>query len=568
MRETANEESAAGVEQDSAPVSFEVPPETFQAEQSLRQEPFVRRVSRTRSDLLIIIAACVALAFLSSTFDGLEHLVEWSEQYEEYELDEIFSLLIFLSFGLGLFSWRRTKELRQQIAQRDQTENDMRHLAMHDTLTGLPNRALLANRLEQELARADRESTLLAVYALDLDMFKRINDVYGHATGDALLIAASERLTSAVRKMDTVARMGGDEFVIVQPCESGCDQATALASRLVKTMAEPYELGGHKFVSSVSVGIAFSSKGSHDPAELLRAADVALYRAKAEGRSTYRFFDEFMDETLSQRQNLERCLRDAIANAEFSLYFQPLYTIPGQTLTGFEALLRWDNPELGRVPPDKFIPIAEEIGVIQSIGTWVLEEACRIAVGWERPLTVAVNVSPMQFKQQDLARSFKSIITESGLNPERLEIEITETVLMQDTESVLKELGELREFGVRIAMDDFGTGYSSLSYLRKFPFDKIKIDRSFVTHLEQDGEDSAIIKAVVAMGNGLGMTTLAEGVETQDQLRQLSAAGCESAQGYFLGFPMPEAEAIDLINGLPESLPEEAPQPMSERKRA
>jgi len=541
MRESAEEESA----QDSTGAL----PDDSGGKSHSNRKPGGRRWSRAKADLIVIVLICVVLAFVSSTFDGLEHLVEWAEEYEDYELDEIFSLLIFLSFGLGLFAWRRTKELRQQIVHRDKAENAMRHLAMHDTLTGLPNRALLAKRLEQELARADRESALLAVFALDLDMFKRINDVYGHAAGDALLIAASERLTSAVRKMDTVARMGGDEFVIVQPCEAGCDQAAALASRVVKAMAEPYELSGHKFVSSVSIGIAFSSKGSHDPAELLRAADVALYRAKAEGRSTYRFFDEFMDEALCQRQNLERCLRDAVANEQFSLYFQPLYTIPGQILTGFEALLRWDHPELGRVPPDKFIPIAEEIGAIQSIGTWVLEEACRIAAGWERPLSVAVNVSPMQFKQHDLAKSFKSIIEQSGLDPERLEIEITETVLMQDTESVLKELTEMREFGVRIAMDDFGTGYSSLSYLRKFPFDKIKIDRSFVTHLERGGEDSAIIKAVVAMGNGLGMTTLAEGVETEDQLSQLSAAGCESAQGYFLGFPMPEAEAMDLING-------------------
>lgn len=523
----------------------------------------VERITRAKSDLLFILVACIGLAVLSSKFDGLERLVEWSEKYEDYEIDEALSLLIFLSFGMGIFAWRRTRELKTQTVKRDQSENAMRHLAMHDTLTGLPNRALLADRLEQELARAARDSTLLAVFALDLDMFKRINDVYGHAAGDALLIAASDRLTSAVRKMDTVARLGGDEFVIVQPCESGCEQASALASRLVKAMAEPYELVGHKFVSSVSIGIAFSNKESHEPTEILRAADVALYRAKAEGRSTHRFFDAFMDESLIQRQALERHLRAAMSNDEFSLYFQPLYNIRGQQLTGFEALLRWDNPELGRVPPDQFIPIAEEISAIQSIGEWVLEEACRIASTWSKPLKVAVNVSPVQFKQPDLASKFKSIITRSGMNPERLEIEITESVLMQDTDHVLKVLSELRAFGVSIAMDDFGTGYSSLSYLRKFPFDKIKIDRSFVTHLVQGSEDAAIIKAVVAMGNGLGMKTLAEGVETEAQLSQLSEAGCESAQGYFLGFPMPEAEAMALIENHVDGVPEAI-----ERKRA
>ena len=503
--------------------------------------------TNTRIDAFFLTLIALLTALICARYDAMESLMEFAEKYERYEIDEIFALLIILSFAFCVFAWRRVLELRDQIRQRNAAEARMRHLAMHDTLTGLPNRALFARRLNQEIARAERDNTRVAVLALDLDKFKQINDFYGHGVGDALLVAAGERVSELVRRMDTVARLGGDEFAVIQPGLDGPDPAAALAARIVRALAEPFEVEGHKLVMGVSIGITLSSRKRVNPEELLRAADVAMYRSKTEGRSTYTFFEADMDTQLRDRRELEQDLRQAIHNNEFELHYQPLYSVPEQRLNGFEALLRWNHPTRGEIGPDEFIPIAEDIGLIPRIGEWVLAEGCRTAATWPAPLRLAVNVSPVQFKEPFLARRIESIARASGLALNRLEIEITENVLMKDTESVLQILNEIKALGARVAMDDFGTGYSSLSYLRKFPFDKIKIDRSFVGDLEENQEDAAIVRAVVAMGQSLGMTTLAEGVESTEQWSQIADEGCQEAQGFLLGRPMPRTEAARLI---------------------
>lgn len=508
------------------------------------------RSSKYRSyiDLAIIALVSLLTTLAAGYYDALESIIRWTEKHENYELDEILTLPFVLASAFVVFSWRRITELRREMTKRRQAEENMRHMAMHDAMTGLANRALFMERLSQELDRANRDKSFIALFALDLDMFKRINDVYGHATGDALLIEAGQRLQDIGRRMDTVARLGGDEFAIIMPNQKSPINAAKFASRLIEAFTTPFYINGYEFITTISVGVSISAHQQTDSIELLRSADVALYRSKAEGRSTHRFFDPDMDEPLRQRGLIERSLRDAVGNSQFELYFQPLFSIPAQQLTGFEALIRWNHPEVGRIPPDQFIGIAEEIGLIGQIGEWVLQEACRVALTWNTPLTVAVNVSPLQFKQGDLADRIKTIVTQSGLPANRLEIEITESALLDDTDSVLSVLQQLKDFGIHISMDDFGTGYSSLSYLRKFPFDKIKIDRSFVSEMEHHQEDVAIVQAVSTMGASLGMTTLAEGIETEQQLSQLSEVGCTAAQGFLLGKPMPENDATAFID--------------------
>ena len=506
----------------------------------------------TKLRVVALAVVAVVVGLFAAEFDFMERLMAFAQEYEEYELDEIFTVLIFMSVLFGVFAWHQVTELRRHIASRDKAEAAIRHLAMHDALTGLANRAYLAKRLKLEIARAQRDGTQLAVLALDLDGFKQINDFYGHGMGDAVLVAVANRLEEVLRENDTIARPGGDEFAIVLPALKGPELAATLADRIVGAIAKPFRLDDHELSITVSVGITMAESGRTDPEELLRSADLAMYRAKSDGRSTYKFFEPGMDEKLRERRDLELGLRSAIDEGAFTLHYQPLYGIPNNVLKGFEALLRWKHPSLGNVPPDKFIPIAEEIGIIDRIGDWVLTEACRAAAQWPEPLHIAVNVSPEQFKQPDLAERFKDIIDASGLAPERVEIEITEGVLIENTESVLSALSQLKQHGVRVSMDDFGTGYSSLSYLRKFPFDKIKIDRMFVDNAAGDGTGDAIVRAIVAMGHSLGMTTLAEGVETGTQLSRLISDGCDEAQGFYLGKPMPIDNVDELLASIEE----------------
>ena len=501
---------------------------------------------RVGMDSIVLLVCVMLAAAVSVEFDLLETLVVWSASHEQYEIDEIFTVLIVLALALLVFTYRRLTDLRDEIRRRDAAESKYRHIAHHDPLTGLPNRLEFQNRLEQELLRCEREGTQLAVLAVDLDHFKQVNDVFGHAAGDDLLREFARRFSDSVRKTDVVARLGGDEFVIIQPGLNQPHSASVLAGRLNTVMSEPLEVQGHLIVSSVSIGIAVSSSELSDGTELLRSVDIALYRAKADGRSTYRFFAEEMDTVLQTRQRLEVDLRDAIARQSLHLHYQPLLDVKDNSLLGFEALIRWQHPERGNVPPGDFIPLAEETGLIVAIGDWVLEQACRDALTWEGNYKLAVNLSPAQFKHADLVEKVRHTLESTGFPAERLELEITESILIDDIEKALSLLHGLKDLGVRISMDDFGTGYSSLSYLKQFPFDKIKIDRSFVSQLGADVEDAAIVRAILAMGHSLGLVATAEGVETEEQMHYLMDEGCDEAQGFLLGRPMALEQALQL----------------------
>jgi diguanylate cyclase (GGDEF)-like protein/PAS domain S-box-containing protein len=433
----------------------------------------------------------------------------------------------------------------EDVTERRQAEARIMHMARHDALTDLPNRVLFREKMEQTLARGEN----LAVLFLDLDRFKTVNDSLGHPIGDALLCAVTKRLQRAVRGTDTVARLGGDEFAIVQ-MGAEPSQASELAGRIIQAVSEPFDISGHQVVIGVSIGIAVAPADGEQPDQLLRNADMALYRAKSEGRGTYHFFQAEMDAQMQARHVLELDLRKALLAGEFEMYYQPIVELSSGRVTSFEALIRWNHPTRGLVPPNDFIPVAEEIGLIVPLGDWVLRQACRDAVSWPGRLSVAVNLSAAQFRNQTLALSVVSALGASGLSADRLELEITETVLLQDDRSVIETLHQIRELGVRISMDDFGTGYSSLSYLRSFPFDKIKIDRSFTRELGKKDDCIAIIRAVARLGSNLGMVTIAEGVESEDQLEILRAEGCTHAQGYLFSPPRPVSEIPKLLHGI------------------
>ncbi|HEX9446574.1 MAG TPA: EAL domain-containing protein, partial [Dongiaceae bacterium] len=435
----------------------------------------------------------------------------------------------------------------RDISERRATEERIRHMANHDALTGLPNRTLFQDRLAQAVARSKRGAATAAVLCLDLDRFKNINDISGHDVGDELLRQVGQRLANSIRADDTVARLSGDEFAVIQVGVAHPDGPAILADRLVKVLAQPFEIAGHQLVIGTSIGISLFPGDGEDDEELLRAADTALYRAKAAGRGTFRFFEAEMDIRLQERRHLERDLRQALANQQLDLYYQPLVDCQGVKVRGFEALVRWNHAERGFVSPADFIPLAEECGLITPLGSWVLRRACQDAMAWPSDIIVAVNLSPVQFRQSDIAREILSVLEETGLPAHRLELEITEGVLIDDTQRVLSILSELKSAGVRLSLDDFGTGYSSLSYLQRFPFDKIKIDRSFIWEMEKNRDSMAIVRAVIALGRSLRITVTAEGVETQQQLALLRSEHCDQAQGFLIGRPQPHAEAMVLL---------------------
>ncbi|MDB5602169.1 MAG: diguanylate cyclase [Xanthobacteraceae bacterium] len=434
----------------------------------------------------------------------------------------------------------------EDVTERQRSEARIIFMAQHDALTGLPNRVLLRSRLEQQLANVRRGETLAVLY-LDLDHFKRVNDTLGHALGDALLCGVAERLKRCVRDCDLVVRLGGDEFAVVQGVAEQPRGASVLAQRIIDSLKEPFDIDSHQIVVGTSVGISVAPTDGVEVDDLLKNADMALYRAKADGRNAFCFFEASMDLRMQERRILEVDLRKAIDRQEFELYYQPILNVASKQITGFEALLRWKHPTRGMVPPDQFIPLAEEVGLIMPIGEWVLRQACAEAAHWPDHIMVAVNLSPVQFHSKDLTATVMSAVTSAGLSPKRLELEITEAVLLHDTEIVTRTLHELRTLGVRIVLDDFGTGYSSLSYLQRFPFDKIKIDKNFIQQTSSEKNYFAIVQAVISLGRQLGMTTTAEGVETKEQLERLEREGCVEVQGYYFSRPQPASETQRLL---------------------
>ena len=425
----------------------------------------------------------------------------------------------------------------EDVSERRRAEKQIAHMAHHDALTDLPNRVLLRQRLAESLAALE-VGNQLAVFYLDLDNFKNVNDTFGHQFGDALLKCVADRLRERVDANVTVARFGGDEFAIILSGLAKSGDAAFLAQNIGEAVRAPYDLFGYAIRTDTSIGIAVGPDDGNDPDELLKKADMALYRAKTDGRGTYRFFEPEMDACIKKRRTLENELRTALAKGEFILHYQPILNLPNNVVSCCEALVRWQHPERGLISPAEFISVAEEIGLIVPLGEWVLRKACADAANWPSDVKVAVNLSPIQIGSVNLVPTVINALASAGLPASRLELEITESVVMQNTAAMLTALHRLHELGMKISMDDFGTGFSALSYLRQFPFSKLKIDRSFIMDLSHD-EALAIVRAVTTMAKSLGMITTAEGVETSDQLAQVRMLGCTEVQGFFISRPLP-----------------------------
>jgi diguanylate cyclase len=433
---------------------------------------------------------------------------------------------------------RRVLAIRD-ISERKEAAARIAHLAYHDSLTGLPNRAVFTDHLVRSVSKAADQVEPIAVLCVDLDGFKTVNDLYGHPAGDELLIEVAQRLRSVSRGNELVSRLGGDEFAVVQEGGSQPGHAALLSERIIESLCAPFTVGGQQVRISASIGVAVFPTDATGATDLIKNADMALYRAKGEGRGLTRFYEAAMDEALRQRRQLETDLRTALAAGELRVHYQPLAELESGRIVGFEALLRWDHPQHGPISPEMFIRLAEESGLIIQLGEWVLEQACTEATRWNAPLKLSVNLSPLQFLQADLVGAIQHVLTKTGLDPARLELEVTEGLLIKDAGGALAILEQLKALGVQISMDDFGTGYSSLSYFRMFPFDKVKIDRSFVADMLANPQARAIIRSVIGLGHGLGVPVVAEGVETTEQLDALRAEGCDQVQGYLISRPNP-----------------------------
>src|SRR5450432_3229413 len=464
-------------------------------------------------------------------------------------------LMTGLSFLIPMIAWlRRTKE-------KQQADRHIRFLAYHDALTGLANRTQLIEKLQAALAVSASGGGGFAVHFIDLDRFKEVNDTLGHDGGDFLLKTIAERLRAAIRGDDIAARLGGDEFVVVQAAVSGKDQAEDFARRLASAVIAPMTFKEQEIVATASIGVAMAPPDGTNPERLLKSADLALYKSKADGRNCVRFFGPEMDASLQARIAIEKTLRDAVLHERFVLHYQPLFEISGQRLIGFEALIRLPAEDGTLIPPMTFIPIAEDIRLIDKIGLWVLREACTAASTWPEPLTVAVNLSPAQFEGGSVSAIVASALKATGLAPHRLELEITETLLLGNSKTIMKELQTLKAMGVAIVMDDFGTGYSSLSYLWRFPFDKIKIDRSFMQAVDASGRSAGtVLKTIIALGRELDMRVTVEGVETAQQVAFLDGVNADQVQGYFFGRPLPVSEiGAEILKSFKRSLSNQRP---------
>jgi diguanylate cyclase (GGDEF)-like protein/PAS domain S-box-containing protein len=487
--------------------------------------------------------AALDLALISGQATTASQEVAFSTEDGETRLLAVRKILIRDGEGAPQYIVSVCDDITEQRANQAR----IAHLAGHDALTGLPNRVLFHDRLSRSLRRVT-ETDHVAVLCLDLDRFKIVNDTLGHPVGDALLKMVAERLIGCIREGDTVARLGGDEFAIIQHHVQRPDAPALLAARIVEAMARVFDVEGHQLVVGASVGIALAPADGSSAEALLKSADMAMYRAKNEGRGSFRYFEAEMDVKLQARRRLELDMRRALVAGEFILHYQPLLNMADDLINGCEALIRWNHPTRGVIMPDDFIPLAEEIGLIVPLGEWIIRQACADGAKLPGELKMAVNLSPAQFRSDRLVPTVMNALAASGLAPARLELEITESVLLQDSAANMKVLHDLRNLGVRICMDDFGTGYSSLSYLRSFPFDKIKIDRSFVSDLSEDADAGAIVRAVAGLGRSLGMVTTAEGVETAEQLARLRQDGCTEVQGYLISRPVACDVLLDFIH--------------------
>jgi diguanylate cyclase (GGDEF)-like protein len=499
----------------------------------VRLRGLVTRHRLSVQDLSILAGLILVASFIAFEFDIYEHEGMETVHEETIELNEALSLGGMLAVGLLVFAVRRYQEQRRETRRRVAAEQHARELALQDALTGLPNRRQFDDALKTAIASPPRAGAVHAVFLLDLNGFKQVNDVHGHGIGDEVLIIVAQRLLSGVRQGDLVARFGGDEFAILAQHLIGAEAATNIALRVLQALEAPVVTGKSHHQVGAGIGIALIPSDADTEQEALRKADVALYRAKAERRSALRFFEADMDRHVHERAAMEREVRAAIASGDIRPFYQPTVDLKTRAVVGFEAVPRWHHPELGDVPPERFIPLAEDAGLIHDLAERLLRLSCAAAMQWPPQITLAVDIFPSQLKDRELKARITRILAETGLAPSRLEVEITESAIVQDLEAARQVLGGLREAGVKIALDNFGTGYSSLYHLRNFKLDKIKIDRSFIESMGSARESAEIVSALVGLGHGLGLTVTADGVEDPDQRASLLGTGVQQGQGDF-----------------------------------
>ena len=501
--------------------------------------------SPTVCDAIVAGLAAAAVFMVAMATDAVEWFFEVSRDYEDYELDEILAAFVAVGVGSLFYAVRRVLDLRREVARSVAAEREVARLALHDGLTGLPNRRLFEDRLKTALSQVRRDGGMIAVFMVDLDRFKPVNDLHGHETGDRLLQAVAERIAKITREQDSFARFGGDEFAILQHGIQQPIGALRLARRLVAAMEQPFEISGTLVTVGLSAGIAMCPTDGDSTSELLRRADIALFRAKNGGRGSFCFFEEHMDDHLRERASLERELAVAVAEGQLEPAYQPIVDLGSGAVIGFEALARWHHPRRGTISPETFIPVAEDSGQILALGEAILRRACRDALGWPDHLSLSVNVSPLQFRNRRLADDILGILKEEGFPAHRLEIEVTENALIDNPDLAAQAIERLKAAKVRVSLDDFGTGYSSLAHLRDLPFDKVKIDRSFVGKMKQNAEGSSLMKAIIVMCQSLGLPTVAEGIEEESHRSALASEGCVLGQGFLFGRPAPNAVLME-----------------------
>jgi diguanylate cyclase (GGDEF)-like protein len=502
---------------------------------------------RDTRDAIVILGIAIFTYAVGTFYDFALTLFQFGVAHADQEADDIILVVFILGIAMTVFGFRRYQDLSREIKARSAAERDARDQARHDPLTGLPNRRFFDEKLDEYLG-AVSATHQIAVLVLDLDGFKVVNETYGHAAGDKALGEFARRVSKVLRPGTFLARIGGDEFAIVKPKIDCLDEATNLARRIAAAVAEPFVIDGVTAEFGVGIGVAVAPNDGTDPEELVRRADRALYRAKAAGRSCVCFFETEMDAHVERRMQIERELRSAIAADVIIPHYQPLVALDGDRVIGFEALARWESSSLGRIGPDVFIPIAEEIGLMPLLSRQLLRRACLDAMTWPSTFTLAFNISPVQLRDPTVGLRILSILAESGFSPLHLEIEITESALVENIAVAQATIDELRAAGIRIALDDFGTGYSTLGQLLSFRLDKIKIDRSFVSRLNESNEGRVIVRAILGLAKGFGLTTTAEGVEDAGQLAYLKANGCTEAQGYLFSKAVPAADVPALLN--------------------
>jgi diguanylate cyclase (GGDEF)-like protein len=500
-----------------------------------------------RNEAIFGVALCAVLIALFLNFDAFDRFAVFVEQHEAWQLDEVLGAGFVACLGSLILLYRRAREMRGEIVRREAAEKRANDLARHDPLTGLPNRRRFNEELAVALGHVASSANECATFLIDLDQFKAVNDSYGHAVGDALLVKVADRLRSACDRGTLIARLGGDEFAGIIKYPAGGDAPTRVASQIVRAFREPFEVDGAPLTATVTMGVARCPHDATTPSDLLRYADIAMYEGKRAGRGVYRIFHAEMDERLREHAALESELKLAIESGQIKPYFQPVISLGDEHISGFEALARWEHPTRGVIGPDQFISIAEELGIIDLLTYRILRESCEASRDWPPYTTLSINISPYQLKDPWLSARLLAVLAETGFSPARLIVEVTENAIIDDVEKAAEVFASLQNSGVRIALDDFGKGYSSLYHLRHLRFNHLKIDSSFVMSMDSP-ESEKVVRAITALGKSLGMPVTAEGVETAHSAQVLRGFGCEQAQGFLFGAPVPAADTVKLFS--------------------